>query len=98
MTAQRVALGTARMIEILGWIAGHAEARHDLARGAVGRHGVGDNLAEANAAEPVIDRGARRLQRIALPPMGRRQSPGRLDRRREWQRPADVVERDYADE
>jgi hypothetical protein len=86
------------MIEILGGIPGHAEALHDRPGGPVRRHGVGNDLRETEAAEAVVDCGARRLERVTLSPIGRHQAPRRLDGRREGELPAHPIQPDNPDE
>src|SRR5258708_5775768 len=86
------------MVEILAWIAGHAEALHHPQGGPVCRYRVGDDLGKAEPAEAVFDRSSRRLNRITLSPIGTRQPPRRFDRRREGERPSHVIEPNDADE
>src|SRR5207244_13300833 len=58
VAAVRMALGAARMVEILVRVAAHPEALHYPPRRLIGLNGIGDDLGEPEAAEPVVERGA----------------------------------------
>jgi hypothetical protein len=84
-------------IEILGGVVGHAEPFHNAPRAPVRRHCEGNDLSEAEPSKPVIDRSTRGLSSIAPSPIGPRQAPSNLDRRRERQGKAQIAEADDAD-
>ena len=98
VSAQGMARWQARMIEIPGGIAGHAQSHHDALRGLVCRHRESDDLAKTNSAETVLDRRLRRLGGISFAPISGREAPCRLDCRRKRHGKANMREADHADE
>jgi hypothetical protein len=77
--AQRVAFGEARVLEIIGGRAGHAEFFHDAARAKVGGHGEGDHFRQRQLLEGVAQATARAFGGEAPIPMRGGQPPA--DRR-----------------
>src|SRR5438045_1586955 len=98
MPAERVTVGQTRMIEILGWVAPHAEPLHDRLRAPVRHRREGDDGGKAERPEPVGDDQPRRLGRIAVTPVIERKPPTDLDAGREMRREARDREPDEADE
>src|SRR5215472_4195968 len=69
-----------RVIKILVRIAMHSEPFHQTPGTPVCRHGISDNLVEADPSESIIDHGARSFKRVTLPPIRISKSPSDLDR------------------
>src|SRR6516162_7110001 len=86
--------GQARMLEvkIFGRVVGHAKLFHNPPRRLVRRYCEGDDLAQTETAEAVIDSCARGFIGIAVASIGTRQPPCGLDRRRKRQREAYIAE------
>ena len=63
------------MIEIISRSVGHSEALHDATRALISRNRQGDDLAQADLAKAVIERGFGGLGRVASAPIGARKTP-----------------------
>src|SRR5580692_2634384 len=78
MTAER-GLVDVRVVEVLGWIRGHADPPHQRLRATVQCHGDSDDLRQTQDVEAVLERCQRRLGGVAMAPRRSRQPPGDLD-------------------
>ena len=84
MRAQRVAIGDARVIEVLERIASHPEPLHDRDGRRIEPGGPGQDLGEVPFLEAETQGCATGLGGVAVAPGEPSQPPTDLDRRREW--------------
>ena len=86
------------MVEIVGGVVTHAKPLHHPPRWLVDDRRERDDLIELERVEAVGDCRAGGLGRVAVAPVGARQSPADLDRRGEVRPKAGLVEADEANE
>ena len=75
--AQRVVVGEGRMVEITGWVTGHAEPLHDAPGALVHRYGESDDLGEPEPPEAVVEHRPSGFRRITLSPIRAGQPPAK---------------------
>jgi hypothetical protein len=80
VSAQWVIFRASWVIKILLRVAPHSKPFHQTPGTPVCRHGISDNLVEADSSESIIDHGAGGFKRVTLPPIRMSKSPSYLDR------------------
>src|SRR3989441_10566397 len=75
-----MALGQARMVEVVAPVMGHAHLLHHARRPHVGRHGEGHDLVQPDSCESIGNRGPGPLGRITAAPVIAVEPPADLDR------------------
>ena len=86
------------VVEVVGGVAGHAEALHDGDGLEVAGRGHGDDLGEVEGGEAEVERGSRALGGVALAPVIGSETPPDLDAGREVRFEAGDLHADHADD